>query len=111
MSRSVSFFTAAVMILLAVVVDFVQVGINLIPPVGLVLGLVFNPIIDLLVFVIYYFIFRSQGINTLQGKNFLGSVVAFVSELVSDSILPGWTIWVILTLLFGKRTEEAAEEV
>ncbi len=95
------------MLFFATMVDATQMAINFTPLIGFVLGVIFNPIISFCAYIIFWIWFKIHGIHIFSGKTWKGTLVTLVTELLPgiDSIIPGWTFFVIYTIFVAGRSE------
>ncbi|MBU6430847.1 MAG: hypothetical protein KGJ58_01005 [Patescibacteria group bacterium] len=112
-TEGISKMTMGMMIAVAVFIDAVQAGVNLmdaIPYVGLILSSVISDGISIFAFLTFFLWFHLAGLK-FNSKIAASTVGAFFIELIPVlNALPAWTLSVTTTLLFF-QVKEVADKV
>ena len=98
--------TKTLMMFVAVTVDLFQIGINLFPFVGPIIGILFNPAVSIGALVVFYLWFKMNGVDIYGSRNSGATLANMVIEIMPGfDIFTSWTIWVAYTIWRGRRAE------
>jgi len=99
----ISSTTAGAMIVLAVIIDVLQLGVSalvLIPFIGFVLAMLLGPFISFIAAVIFGIWFSSCGLSLLQERRTLGFLGTILGEIVPFlGAIPWWTFFISFTVI------------
>ena len=102
----VGYGTMAGMLIVAILIDILQIAINLFPLVGFLIGFLINPLINLVALVVFWLWFRIEHVDIFGGKNASAILADLVIEITPGfDLLPAWTLWVCYMAWFGKRID------
>ena len=97
--------TKWLMVGVAFLIDCFQIGINLFPIIGPIIGFLLDPIVSIVALIVFWIWFNKNGINIYTGKTWGGTFAAMVVEILPGfGIIPGWTIWAWSTATFARRS-------
>jgi hypothetical protein len=109
----ISTLTFALMMLVAGIIDATQAMVLLIPLVGPLFGVLIGPILSVTAFSIFWLWFSAHGIYIMRGKNMTRSWITLIVEFIPEinDIVPGWSFFVLRTVIAHWRSERTGTEV